>query len=313
MDIQRKRQLVKSLVDTRGTKNCDHELLRAMAAEELVRVSARFVCHRSTFGELERHEREWLRAWAVGKTVRKAALGGRSAARVHGMPVIATSPEDIELVPATGRCPSNSSWPRGCTYFRGAYRADEFTLVDGVRVTTQIRTGIDVALRHGFREGLVAMDWLLGRHPRANIEFEIRKLGRRRGIGVARAALAHAVSNVRSPYESYARALLIEAGIGPIRVNVRVGRYEVDLLIGERVVVEIDGAVKYDGKTYGRTDEMLRKEREREKHLLNSAYHVRRYSPLELLSHPDRFVAEVRLAREISQPPASPEHHQPQR
>ncbi|EEI16861.1 hypothetical protein HMPREF0298_1357 [Corynebacterium lipophiloflavum DSM 44291] len=186
-------------------------------------------------------------------------------------------------------------------------------MVDGVRVTTQIRTGIDVALRHGFREGLVAMDWLLGRHPRANIEFEIRKLGRRRGIGVARAALAHAVSNVRSPYESYARALLIEAGIGPIRVNVRVGRYEVDLLIGERVVVEIDGAVKYDGKTYGRTDEMLRKEREREKHLLNSAYHVRRYNPLELLSHPDRFVAEVRLAHEISQPPASPEHHQPQR
>ncbi|MBA4505468.1 hypothetical protein [Corynebacterium sanguinis] len=308
MDIQRKLRLVKCLVDTRGAKNNDHEFLRALAAEELVPVSARFVCHRSILGELKRYEKEWLRAWAVGKTVRKAALGGRSAARIHGMPVIATTPEAIELVPATGRRPSNSNWPRGCTYLSGANRGDELTQVDGVRVTSEIRTGIDIALRHGFREGLVAMDWLLGRHPRANIAFEIRKLGRRKGIGVVRRAFAHAIDNVRSPYESYARALLIDAGIGPIRVNVKLGHYEVDLLIGQRVVVEIDGEVKYDGTTYGRTDDMLRKEREREKDLLNSDYHMRRYSPTALICHGDQFVAEVKLACGLSQPQASLAH-----
>ncbi len=109
------------------------------------------------------------------------------------MPVIATTKEDVELIPATGKRPSTSKWPSGCVYVGGSYRVDEFETVDGLRVTAEIRTGIDIAIRNGFREGLVAMDWLLGRHPRANVQFEIARLGRRKGIGWARAALAHAV------------------------------------------------------------------------------------------------------------------------
>ncbi len=104
------------------------------------------------------------------------------------------------------------------------------------------------------------------------------------------------LTNVRSPYESYARAILIQNRIGPIRVNAPVGKFEVDMLIGDRVVSEIDGDVKYDGATYGRTDDVLRKERVREKRLLNDGYLVRRHSPSDVLNNEAQYVGDIRAA-----------------
>ncbi|WP_165164077.1 hypothetical protein [Corynebacterium qintianiae] len=68
------------------------------------------------------------------------------------------------------------------------------------------------------------------------------------------------------------------------------------MLIGDRVVSEIDGDVKYDGATYGRTDDVLRKERVREKRLLNDGYLVRRHSPSDVLNNEAQYVGDIRAA-----------------
>ena len=51
-----------------------------------------------------------------------------------------------------------------------------------------------------------------------------------------------------------------------------------DLLINGWLIVEIDGDVKYDGETYGRTDDVIRAERSREKALQNTGRVVVRVS-----------------------------------
>ena len=99
------------------------------------------------------------------------------------------------------------------------------------------------------------------------------------------------MANSQSPYESYARALLICAGLAP-STQAPIGPYLVDLLIG-RVVIEVDGEVKYDDTTYRPLAETLRREREREVQIQNSGYVVRRVKPADLLRDPDGFVAGV--------------------
>ena len=181
------------------------------------------------------------------------------------------------------------------------------------RHTTAIRTAIDIATRHGFREGLVAMDCLVAnQHHRRDIVTAIGNLSRTRNIATARRVVKHAVSNSRSPYESFARAVLIGEGYVGVRANARVGPYEADLLCGP-LIWEIDGDITYDGVTYRPTAEMIRYEREREKDLQNMGYIVRRITPSQLLRNEQEFLFLTRLALRGATPPASPDLPPPPR
>lgn len=121
----------------------------------------------------------------------------------------------------------------------------------------------------------------------------------------------HAVDKSLSPYESYARALLVQAGFGSWQVNARIAVpqkiYFVDLLRG-RLVVETVGAQKYDGTTFAPTDTAIREEREREKHLQNAGYLVVRVSPEQLRENAAEFLATVTRMLELAEmhltPPA---------
>lgn len=69
------------------------------------------------------------------------------------------------------------------------------------------------------------------------------------------------------------------------------------LIYENRVQLVIDGHVKYGGTTYGKpVDEVIRAERQREKHIHNLGFVVLRYSPSELLYERPRVVSEVRAA-----------------
>ena len=69
------------------------------------------------------------------------------------------------------------------------------------------------------------------------------------------------------------------------------------LIYENRVQLVIDGHVKYDGITYGKpVDEVIRAERQREKHIQNLGFVVLPYSPSELLYERPRVVSEVRAA-----------------
>jgi len=284
MDVGRGLELVAGLVDKRRSD------------EHMVAVSALRAISAEVHRGLTSYEKRWLRAAAVAHSHPKAVLTGRAAARLTNMWVVATSEETVELMLPSGGVPQRSRWAEGVSYHRGTLAPHEIGYIEaygGFAVTTPIRTAVDIAIRHGFAEGLVAFDWLLASRTttRDELEATVDAMRGKKGVAVVRKALAHAVANSQSPYESYARALLICAGLAP-STQAPIGPYLVDLLIG-RVVIEVDGEVKYDDTTYRPLAETLRREREREVQIQNSGYVVRRVKPADLLRDPDGFVAGV--------------------
>lgn len=78
--------------------------------------------------------------------------------------------------------------------------------------------------------------------------------------------------------------------------------FRADACIDDAVVIEIDGAVKYDGSSFGKSAEQtIVEERRREKLIQNRGLIVLRYSPRELLTERARVVREVRQALEAAQ------------
>jgi len=250
---------------------------------------------RADFSGLAFYERRWIQAIAAGKAARKAALAGRSAARALDMWVVTTEVnEPVELLLPNGKAPPKKQQPANTVYHRARKRPATIRRFDTLRATDELTTAFEIALRHGFREGLVAMDWILKFYAdRDTVEAEMEKLGRVRGIGTLRKVVKFAVNNSRSPFESYGRAILIERVAEDWIVNGMFAGYEVDLRRG-MFVTEIDGDYKYDGVTFKPTDETLRKERRREKDLLKVGAKLLRPSPSDLLFREGEFVADVR-------------------
>lgn len=286
MDRGRQQELINALIKLNPRA--------AGQGDDTVRLSSRYGIAKANFDNLHQHERRWLRAIAVGKTMHKAALAGRSAARTHGMWVIGPEQEPVEVIPVGSKVPSKKQWPPGIVYLEPRVRSANIERFATLRATDPLSTAFEIALRHGFREGLIAMDWVLKHQTtREEVEAEMRKLGSVRGIGTLRRVVEYAVPNSMSAYESYARAILIEAGIDGWEVNAQVGPYKVDLL-RDRVGVEVDGGVKYDGQTYQPLEQTLMEERVREKHIQNRGIFLHRVHPKELLFEEERFVREVR-------------------
>jgi len=283
---ERKKQLREGIVDTRKRTtsaiwNGDYEELAAL-----------ILYPRELWEKLAYHERQWLFVEAAAMASTAAVLTGRSAARKLGMWVIAASEEKIELtLPSRGVSRSRAGSSR-YEFRHSRLRDDETIVYEGHAVTSPIRTFIDIARTHGFVEGLIAADYLLRRGiERDDILRGIQKMGRAKGIATARRCLEHAIPNSESPYESLARGLLIEAGIGPVQAQYRIDQYSADLLVHGWLIIEIDGEKKYDGPD---AENVRQKEFNRQKWMGNRGYVFLRYPPWFVREHPDRFLSEVR-------------------
>lgn len=152
------------------------------------------------------------------------------------------------------------------------------------------------AVTSGFRAGVVAMDAALARSivTPDGLRSALELPGARYGVEQARAAIQAADPKAESPGETLTRLILLEAGL-VVRSQVNladakgfIGR--VDLLVGDRVVVEFDGAVKYEGLDGKRE---LMKEKVREERLRDAGYRVVRVTWADL-AHPERLVSRVR-------------------
>lgn len=285
---ERKDELRAELVDAR---KCSHE---SFPRGHFVELEPAVWFPDTQWRELRYHERQWLRVEAAAMVSNAAVLVGRSAARKLGMWVISNGEEPVEVA-LPSRSVSQSRAQSGRYAFRfSKLRADEQLVYEGHCVTTPIRTFIDIARHHGFIEGLIAADYLLRRGiERGAIEKEIRKMGRAKGIGVARKCLEHAIPNSDSGYESLARGLLIEAGIGPVVAQAQIERYFADLLVQGWLIIEIDGQIKYERDDAG---EVWKKEFSRQKRIGNKGYVILRFESRLLREQPHVFIAEVRAA-----------------
>ena len=285
---ERKEALRAEFVDTR---KCSHE---SSPRGQFVELEPVVWFPDAQWRELRYHERQWLRVEATAMASNAAVLVGRSVARKLGMWVIPNGEEPVDVA-LPSRSVSQSRAQTGRYAFRfSKLRADEQLVYEGHRVTTPIRTFIDIARYYGFIEGLIAADYLLRRGiERDAIEKEIRKMGRAKGIGVARKCLEHAIPNSDSAYESLARGLLIEAGIGPVVAQAQIERYFADLLVQGWLIIEIDGEIKYERDDAG---EVWKKVFSRQKRTGNKGYVILRFESKLLRGQPHVFIAEVRAA-----------------
>ncbi|GAB2513115.1 hypothetical protein [Corynebacterium atrinae] len=223
-------------------------------------------------------DREAIRAFAVGLGARRAVVVGKSAARLHGLPVLGRNAPVELCLPGASRAPRQAQWPRGVVY-RYTQLWDEHIVEEaGVRVTRLIRTAADLARFEGVADGILAFDAILrmDQITKPVAMQHLDGLGRMKFRSRAIRALELADGRAESPAESWARAqiLLVDLPeVTSIEVQPKLlgGRYRGDLLVNGYLVVETDGEQKYDGATTGvEPREQMRKDRERDRALTNA-------------------------------------------
>lgn len=278
---------------------------------DCVKLSATKYIRASDWEQLKRYEQDYLKCYASGTAAHTGLLVGRSAGQFWGLWVLPLKKEFVELAHTSGKPPSTTQWPPGVIYRHmpiASVDYQEFEAVDGtgssiLRVTTLERTIVDIARLHGLRHGVAALDsWLKADTPvnvkdkQARIGATIARLTGKKGIAVAREMLAMGTSLSESPYESLFRIVLAEHGINA-HPQMWIGpRVRVDLLV-EQLVIEIDGAMKYEDLTH----ETVLQQLKRENWLREQGYEVLRLFPSEILRDEHACIQRVIAAYRRSQ------------
>ncbi len=174
----------------------------------------------------------------------------RSAAVVHGIPLIGKNPTVPQLVADPGSADSS-----GRDRHRRFARLDdaERDVVGGLRVESLARMVADIARAESLRNAVVVADAVLGRGiDEAELESCLAGMRRWPGVVRARRAVAFADGLAETPLESISRVAIHQLGLPPpeLQVEVWLGRTflgRVDKLWREfNTVGEADGFVKYE-------------------------------------------------------------------
>lgn len=270
-----------------------------------IKLSANKFIAEVEWSRLKHHEREFLSCYAVGAASRKAVLVGRSAAVVHGLWTLPAPNAPVLLAIPGQKPPARASWPDGVEYRSLRIPEEDVVAIecatpgDVLRLTSPVRTAVDVARLHGVRAGVVAMDSLfVGKPPleqeriQAELHATIKRLAGKKGIGRARQALRWSSTKSESPYESLLRVILRERNI-VVREQMWIGRYvRPDLLWGQ-LAIEIDGLVKTAKKDEEAAKKVSRDQLLRENWLRKQVYEVARFEPLDILRDEEACVREI--------------------
>ena len=214
-----------------------------------------------------------------------AVASGLSAAWWHGL--MTTAPECIEVtVPRN----SHGRAAPGCRVRRRDLHSADLVEHRNLRVTALPLTVLEAATCRG--GGPAIMDRALQRRlGLADLQRAQRRNSGRRGSTAAGRMLAVAVDGARSEAERLFGALLRDAGITGWLTNQRVGPFEVDYLFpAARVVVEIDGFAFHSDPID------FQKDRQRQNYLILHGWTVLRFTWLDLITQPQRVLAEVLAA-----------------
>jgi very-short-patch-repair endonuclease len=220
-------------------------------------------------------------------------LAGYSAAELLGA---SCGPPDapVELiVPHRGQ-----RRPDGLHIRRERLMTDEVCEVEGLPVTTPVRTAFDLARRGGLVDRVVAVDALSNAHrfdPPQVLGLAERYRGARGTGGLAEVVdLADARSG--SPMETRLRLLIVRAGLPrpevqwPVQDQLTRTAVWLDLAYPEQRI-----GIEYDGGVHTRADTVLR-DIGRHTALLDQGWRVYRYTKLDVRHRPDRIIAQLRRA-----------------
>lgn len=174
----------------------------------------------------------------------------------------------------------------------------EVTIVDGLRVTTPVRTAFDLGRRRPLVESVVAVD-ALARVHRFSPDLLLHLAARyphTRGVDRLTDTLTLVDRRSDSPPETRLRLVLVQAGLPrpavqhPVLDDDRRRAVWLDLAYPSRML-----GVEYDGRDHLDTDQVL-KDIERHTRLAAAGWRVLRYTARDIRRDPDRIVREVTSA-----------------
>lgn len=250
---------------------------------------------RAALASATRDQRHVLLAAArVLTTSLDAVVSHRTAALVHGLPLLGRPPTAPQLsrAPRRPRDRSETSWQRVAPL-----PPTDRAAVRGVPVTSLARTASDVARTSSFREAVVVADAVLRRG--AELASAVAQASSWPGGRQALRVAAFADGRADGPLESLTRVAYAGGGLPPPETQVEVRGPDgtflglVDFLWREeRVVGEADGLEKYDAPL------ALRKEKLREEGLRACGLEVVRSGWDDVWTAPARArtIARVRQA-----------------
>lgn len=245
------------LLDEVGTRKTfalvglgDEEVRCLTRHREVLRVGRGALVTGEAFRAADERGKHVLRARALALTVpRTWALSHHSAAALLDLPLRQSVPERVMWVrPGPGQFRRQASY----TVHRG-YPGQAPSQVNGLRVVGAGHALLGVAAHQDFESLIMAADAAL--HRSMVTPDELHQIAKDcagwPGVTALRRAIPMLDALCESPGESLTRIVLRLLGFeARSQVSIRVGEriYRVDFLIeGTRVVVEFDGAVKYDG------------------------------------------------------------------
>lgn len=281
---------------------------RVFEAGHLQRLAKSAFVLTQTFDAAVSWEKFRLRSIAlVLSTEAGTYLTGAGAAAVLDLPMISEPPDrPIALRPGNARTGHNLS-PYG-TVRHGYLPAHHRTSRQGVPVVSPSYCAVDVARHFGPRDGLVVADRVVsGDVSREVMTALALEMVHYPGMETARWVVEHADPRTESPLETLGRMAFLGAGLPAPLSNVWIpvaGRwYRVDHLIPDTgVVLEADGAVKYNNRADAAA--LVVNDRERERLLRSMGFAIARYTWSTAAHRPSEVVYRAREAARFR--PAGP-------
>ena len=282
-------------------------LLRLQHRGDLLRIAKAAFVHAADFSAASGTEQFRLRAIGFGLcSGPDVHLTGAASALLLGLPL---------LTPPTGLPTGIRPGDPHIGHDRTPYGRTRHGHLPIVHRTTRSRVAtvspafcaVDVARHAGSLDGLAITDAVLhGGVDRATVQLLIGQMLNYPGIASAQWASEHADPRCESPLETLGRYAFISAGLPPPLSNAWVWNgsqwFRVDHLLPEDgVVLEADGAVKYNNRSDA--DSVVAGEKERERLLRSAGFGVARYTWADAANRPwviparAREVAELRTGR----------------
>lgn len=189
-----------------------------------------------------------------------AVIGGHSAAAWYGAPFAAA------MDPVTVLRPPEVLWrgPGGVRVHRTDVRAADRTVIDGVPVTTALRTAWDLCTLESLRSAVAALDAMVraGALDLSDLDEMADRATGRWGAARVRRAVPLVDPRAESPPESWVRLAFVLAGLSPEpQCEVRSeGRFVARVDWGwpeAKLAVEYDGAHHFEVAQIPKDDERI--------------------------------------------------------
>lgn len=231
-------------------------------------------------------------------------LCDRTAAWVHGIDVFQY--RELDLLPPLDTYALRGTSRSSRAQYDGGQRdllPEDICLIDGVRVTTPLRTCMDLGCTRPRWRALAAMDAFMRHHEITHEEMRrlLPRYFRRRGVLQLRQLIPIADPRAESLRESRTRLAIEDAGLPRPALQHWV-------TVGGRPVFRLDlaypharVAVEYDGREFHEGDEQVKKDKERRRWLRKRGWTVivltkDSFEPEAL----DAWLAELRAALRLA-------------